>query len=103
MWYRVGGRERVASDIERRARDVVRATLLVGAGYETLAGDREIAELVHGSSDLGVACERLVARANEEGGPDNISCAAFYVRGDALPPADSPPQTTALTPPLLFR
>jgi PPM family protein phosphatase len=65
--------------------------------------DREIAELVHGSSDLGSACERLVARANENGGPDNISCAAFYVRGEALPRATSPVETTALTPGLMFR
>jgi serine/threonine protein phosphatase PrpC len=77
--------------------------LVCSDGLFGCVGDREIAELVYGASDLAIACERLVARANEEGGPDNISCAAFYVRGDALPPADSPAVATSLTPPLLFR
>ena len=58
---------------------------------------------MHASSDLGIACERLVARANEEGGPDNISCAAFYVVDEALPPPTSPVETTSLTPRLMFR
>jgi len=73
--------------------------LVCSDGLYGCVGDREIADLVHGSSDLGVACERLVARANEEGGPDNISCAAFLVEGDELPPATSPLVTMSLTPP----
>ena len=77
--------------------------LVCSDGLFGCVDDRAIAEVVHSSKDLGHACERLVARANEEGGPDNISCAAFYVTDEQLPPATMPVETTSLTPRLLFR
>ncbi len=73
--------------------------LVCSDGLYGCVDDREIAEVLHAASDLGSACERLVARANEEGGPDNITCAAFFVVDEALPPATSPVFTTSLTPP----
>ena len=72
--------------------------LVCSDGLYGCVGDREIAELVHGASDLARACERLVARANEEGGPDNISCAAFYVVDETLPAPSTPVETASLTP-----
>jgi protein phosphatase len=77
--------------------------LVCSDGLFGVVEDREIATLLRSSADLGLACERLVARANEQGGPDNISCAAFSVAGTVLPPASLPVATTALTPPLAFR
>ena len=73
--------------------------LLCSDGLYGCVEDREIADVLHAASDLGSACERLVARANEEGGPDNITCAAFTVVDEALPPGTSPVVTTLLTPP----
>jgi len=78
-------------------RDVV---LLCSDGLYGVVDDREIKEVLRTSSDLAVACDRLVTRANEQGGPDNISCAAFYVVDQTLPPPDSVLSTTLLTPPL---
>jgi len=77
--------------------------LVCSDGLFGVVEDAEIRGRLRATSDLAVACERLVARANEQGGPDNISCAAFSVVGDALPPPSSPVSTTSLTPPLTFR
>lgn len=77
--------------------------LVCSDGLYGCVDDREIAGLVGTSSDLATACERLVAKANEMGGPDNISCAAFHVVDAGLPAPSSPPATTFLTPPLMFR
>jgi serine/threonine protein phosphatase PrpC len=56
-----------------------------------------------GSVDLGVACDRLIALANEGGGPDNITCAAFMVSGSELLPATAPLAPLMLTPPFGVR
>ena len=72
--------------------------LLCSDGLYGVVDDHEIAEVLRTSPDLGVACDRLVARANEQGGPDNISCAAFFVADQALPAAGSRLETTVLAP-----
>jgi protein phosphatase len=77
--------------------------LVCSDGLYGVVDDREIAAILVTSGDLALACDRLVARANEGGGPDNISCAAFVVDDETLPRPESPVTTTALTPPLRFR
>jgi PPM family protein phosphatase len=44
----------------------------------------EIAEVVSAEPDLAGACERLIALANERGGPDNITVIVARLDGDAL-------------------
>src|SRR6266699_6794919 len=44
----------------------------------------EIAQIVTQSRDLAAACERLVALANERGGPDNITVVMARFDGDGL-------------------
>lgn len=47
----------------------------------------EIGETVRTSPTLDEACERLIALANERGGPDNITIVAARFEGKGLPPA----------------
>jgi len=47
--------------------------LLCSDGLTCVVDDREIAAILVGCSDLGTAAERLIARANEHGGPDNVT------------------------------
>lgn len=47
----------------------------------------EIGEVVKNAADLDQVCERLVALANERGGPDNITVIAARFEGEGLPPA----------------
>ncbi len=44
----------------------------------------EIASIVSATSDLSTACDRLVALANERGGPDNITVVVARFEGDGL-------------------
>lgn len=62
--------------------------LLCSDGLYGVVEDPEIARIVRAAPDLPSACDALVARANEAGGPDNISCVLFRVAGDALPPPE---------------
>ena len=47
--------------------------LLCSDGLTCVVDHREIAAVLVGCADLGVAAERLVARANEHGGPYNVT------------------------------
>ncbi len=49
----------------------------------------EIAEIAGKEPDLQVACDRLIALANERGGPDNITVILARFNGDGLRPADA--------------
>jgi protein phosphatase len=44
----------------------------------------EITRIVSEESDLAVACKRLIDRANENGGPDNITVIVARFEGDGL-------------------
>jgi len=49
----------------------------------------EIAAVVGEEPDLGRVCDRLIAMANERGGPDNITVIVARFDGDGLRPADA--------------
>ena len=76
--------------------------LLCSDGLYGVVEDAEIAEVLRSTQerpagpDLAHACDVLIARANEQGGPDNISCVVFRVLDDTLPLPSSPPFTTQL-------
>ena len=72
--------------------------LLCSDGLYGVVDDTEIAAILHAAPELANACDALVARANAEGGPDNISCVVFRVLDDTLPSPTSPPLTTQLSP-----
>jgi len=54
-----------------RADDVI---LLCSDGLSEPVSDEQILGIVDSSTDLRTAARRLVERANENGGPDNITC-----------------------------
>ena len=58
--------------------------LLCSDGLSGMIGDEEIREILLSTPDISEGCRRLVARANEHGGEDNIT--AVLVRIDEGPP-----------------
>jgi protein phosphatase len=48
----------------------------------------EIAQIVSSTPDLSAACDKLIALANERGGPDNITVVIARFDGDGLRSAD---------------
>lgn len=62
-----------------RVGDVV---LLCSDGLSGPVDASAIARVLEHGADLGRMCDELVALANENGGPDNVSCVVFRVGGD---------------------
>lgn len=58
--------------------------ILCSDGLSGLVRAEEIARMASESDDVMMLCQRLVARANERGGPDNITVIAAQFDGDAL-------------------
>lgn len=58
--------------------------ILCSDGLSGLVKADEIARLATNVPDAGVLCRRLVSRANELGGPDNITVIAVQVDGERL-------------------
>ncbi|MGQ0766333.1 MAG: Stp1/IreP family PP2C-type Ser/Thr phosphatase [Gemmatimonadota bacterium] len=67
-----------------RRRDVL---VLCSDGLSGLVKPEEIGKAVRESPDLAAACHRLVALANDQGGPDNITVVAARFDGAGLAPA----------------
>jgi PPM family protein phosphatase len=63
--------------------------VLCSDGLSGQVKKEEIARLVSETRDLKAACDRLVALANERGGPDNITVVAARLDGDGLRAAAS--------------
>jgi serine/threonine protein phosphatase PrpC len=63
--------------------------VLCSDGLSGQVKKEEIARLVSETRDLKAACDRLVALANERGGPDNITVVVARLDGDGLRAAAS--------------
>ena len=63
--------------------------VLCSDGLSGLVRPEEIARVVSFERDLKKVCKRLIDRANENGGPDNITVVVARVEGDALAPAST--------------
>jgi PPM family protein phosphatase len=66
--------------------------LLCSDGLSGMIADDEILDILMSTGDIGEGCRRLVARANEHGGEDNIT--AILVRID-----EGPSKTDSVKPP----
>ncbi len=59
--------------------------ILCSDGLSTVVRRDDIAAVVRDAGDVRSICERLVALANERGGPDNITVVAVRFDGEGLP------------------
>jgi protein phosphatase len=57
--------------------------VLCSDGLSGMMTDDDILAIVHGSPDIGEACKRLIARANEQGGEDNITAVVIRIEDPA--------------------
>ena len=63
--------------------------LLCSDGLSGLVRPEDMARIVEEELDLSVACDRMVAMANDQGGPDNITVVAARFEGAGLSVARS--------------
>jgi PPM family protein phosphatase len=64
--------------------------LICSDGVTAVLEDRQIREILEGAAEPAAAVAQLIERANEGGGPDNITCIVADVLDD-LTPADETP------------
>jgi protein phosphatase len=65
------------------------ALVLCSDGLSGQVKKEEIADVVRRHPDSAEACERLIALANERGGPDNITVVVARFDGEGLQPPDA--------------
>jgi serine/threonine protein phosphatase PrpC len=65
--------------------------LLCSDGLSNEVTDLEMRDIVLESRDLGLAADRLIALANERGGPDNATAVLIGVNGDLATPSREEP------------
>jgi protein phosphatase len=53
--------------------------VLCSDGLSGMMTDEEIRQIVTGSADIRVACKKLIERANEQGGEDNITAVVILI------------------------
>lgn len=61
--------------------------VLSSDGLHRVVAEREIATIVAGGERAGVAAEQFIAKANERGGPDNVTAVVVRWPGAPMPPA----------------
>lgn len=66
--------------------------LLCSDGLSGPVGDTTLRDVLAGEADPIRACESLLARALEAGGPDNVTCIVARVWGGASPPRGRKPE-----------
>ena len=66
--------------------------VLCSDGLSGQVKKEEIAEVVSKNPDLSAACDKLIALANERGGPDNITLVVARFDGDGLRSSGGGPQ-----------
>jgi PPM family protein phosphatase len=68
-----GDHQGVKPEIHRVKLQPYDAVLLCSDGLTEMVGDAEIAQVLSTEADPSVCCQRLIARANETGGHDNVT------------------------------
>src|SRR6266568_5121293 len=86
----IGPEPKVKVDLTHQ--EVRRGDILVlcSDGLSGQVKKEEIAQVVSSTPDLSAACDKLIALANERGGPDNITVVIARFDGDGLRSAGDP-------------
>src|SRR5205807_6464909 len=64
--------------------------LLCSDGLTEMLPEEEINRVLHAEAEPEQACRRLVTRANEAGGRDNITAVVVHFRAATQPPTRTP-------------
>jgi protein phosphatase len=77
----LGGTERgVQADLHSLDLHVADVVLLCSDGLTDMVSEEQIAAILQEENDPQCACERLVSKANEQGGKDNITVIVAHIK-----------------------
>lgn len=75
----LGMQDQVVVDLQHDDAQHGDVYVLCSDGLSGMMTDEEILAIVMGAPDIGEACKRLIARANEQGGEDNITAVVIRI------------------------
>jgi len=84
----LGMQDQVAVDLQGQSAELGDIFVLCSDGLSGMVEDEEILQTVLANPSLPVACERLIALANEQGGEDSITAVVVRIEGDASEPLE---------------
>ncbi|MBI2942585.1 MAG: Stp1/IreP family PP2C-type Ser/Thr phosphatase [Candidatus Wallbacteria bacterium] len=76
----LGTKEKVEADYSNCTLEVDDRVLVCSDGLHGVVTNEQILEIALAAPDSAAACEQLIARANEGGGPDNITAILVHLR-----------------------
>lgn len=94
----LGMQDQVVVDLQSDEPQPGDTYLLCSDGLSGMIADEEILEILGGTSDIHEACRRLVARANERGGEDNITAVLVRIEPTEEDKIAPPPPLSSTTP-----
>jgi PPM family protein phosphatase len=75
----LGMQDQVVVDLQHDDPHAGDVYILCSDGLSGMMNDDEIQRIVTGSSDIRLACKKLIERANEQGGEDNITAVVIKI------------------------
>jgi PPM family protein phosphatase len=91
----LGMQDQVVVDLQHDDPHAGDVYVLCSDGLSGMMSDDEIQDIITGSVDIRVACKKLIERANQQGGEDNIT--AVLIKIEAVDAKDVPVDPNATT------
>jgi serine/threonine protein phosphatase PrpC len=85
----LGMQDQVVVDLQHDDPHTGDVYILCSDGLSGMMTDEEIQQIVTSSTDIRVACKKLIERANEQGGEDNITAVVIQIELKDAPPGDT--------------
>lgn len=92
----LGMQDSVVVDLQRDEPQSGDVYVLCSDGLSGMVSDDDIGQIVAGTTDVREACRRLIFRANERGGEDNITAVLIKIEQEGLGDAATDPVARAL-------
>jgi protein phosphatase len=91
----LGMQDQVVVDLQHDDPHAGDVYILCSDGLSGMMSDEEIQDIVTSSSDIRTACKKLIERANQQGGEDNITAVLIKIEGKDAAVDSSDPEKKA--------
>ena len=86
----LGMQDQVVVDLQHDDPKINDVYVLCSDGLSGMVPDEEIQKIITGSADIREACKKLISKANEHGGEDNVTAVLIKIEEQPDAKADDP-------------